>query len=122
MPLHQLLDKKLSKTYEPKTRIDDVFKGYDITFLTNEHGEPVTLFFGRRRPDGIIAGERYTRTIKREPGSLQVKHSHWDNQGKIMNWLGPNDYYNHYNARLSLRRLLCGGLRNNRALWCLRLP
>jgi len=85
MPLHQLLDKKLSKTYEPKTRIDDVFKGYDITFLTNEHGEPITLFFGRRRPDGTIAGERYTRTIKREPSSLQVKHSHWDNQGKIMN-------------------------------------
>ena len=85
MPLHQLLDKKLSKTYEPKTRIDDVFKGYDITFLTNAHGEPITLFFGRRRPDGTIAGERYTRTIKREPSSLQVKHSHWDNQGKIMN-------------------------------------
>ena len=84
MPLHQELDKKLSKIYEPSSRVDDVFKGYDITFLTNEHGEPVTLFFGRRRPDGIIAGERYTRTIKREPGSLAVKHSHWDNQGKIM--------------------------------------
>ncbi|WP_022824028.1 hypothetical protein [Hymenobacter norwichensis] len=85
MPLHRLLDQKLSKTYEPSTRIDDVFKGYDITFLTNEHGEPMTLFFGKRRPDGTIAGERFTRTIKREPGSLAVKSSHWDNQGKIMN-------------------------------------
>lgn len=83
MPLHPELDKKLSKKYEPKTRIDDVFKGYDITFVTNEHGEPVLLFFGRRRPDGAIAGERYTRTIKRAPGSLEVKHSHWDLQGKI---------------------------------------
>lgn len=28
MPLHPELDKKLSKTYEPKTSIDEVFKGY----------------------------------------------------------------------------------------------
>ena len=84
MPLHPELDKKLNKIYEPKTTIDDVFKGYDITFTTNEHGEPVLLFFGKRRPDGLIAGERYTRTIKRHPGSLEVKSSHWDNQGKIM--------------------------------------
>jgi hypothetical protein len=74
MPLHPELDKKLSKIYEPKTTIDDVFKGYDITFTTNEHG----------RPDGRIVGERYTRTIKRQPGSLEVKSSHWDNQGKIL--------------------------------------
>lgn len=84
MPLHPELDKKLSKTYEPKATINDVFKGYDITFVTNEHGEPVLLFFGQRRPDGLIAGERYTRTIKRQPGSMEVKSSHWDNQGKIM--------------------------------------
>lgn len=84
MPLHAELDKKLSKTFEPRTSIDDVFKGYDITFVTNEHGEPVTLFFGKRRPDGLIAGERYTRTIKRQPGSLAVKSSHWDLRSKIM--------------------------------------
>jgi hypothetical protein len=84
MPLHHELDKKLSKTFEPSSRIDDVFKGYDITFVTNEHGEPVTLFFGKRRPDGLIAGERYTRTIKRQPGSQEVKSSHWDLRGKIM--------------------------------------
>jgi len=84
MPLHRELDKKLSKIYEPSATLNDVFKAYDITFVTNEHGEPVLLFFGKRRPDGLIAGERYTRTIKRQPGSLEVKSSHWDNQGKIM--------------------------------------
>ena len=82
MPLHPELDKKLSKIFEPKTTIDDVFKGYDITFTTNEYGEPVLLFFGKRRPDGLIVGERYTRTIKRQLGSQDVKSSHWDNQGK----------------------------------------
>ena len=84
MPLHRELEKKLSKTYEPSSTINDVFKGYDITFVTNEHGEPFLLFFGRRRPDGLIAGERYSRTIKRQPDSLEIKSSHWDNHGKIM--------------------------------------
>ncbi|MGI4869662.1 MAG: hypothetical protein ACRYFX_00635 [Janthinobacterium lividum] len=83
VPLHPELARKLSKLYEPKTTVGDVFKGYDITFATNEHGEPVLLFFGKRRPDGLIVSERYTRPIKREPGSLAVKSSHWDNQGKI---------------------------------------
>ena len=64
--------------------LNDVFKGYDITFVANEHGEPVTLFFGKRRPDSLIAGERYTRTIKRQPGSLEVKSSHWDLRSKII--------------------------------------
>jgi hypothetical protein len=83
MPLHPELDKKLSKTYEPRATINDEFKGYDITFVTNENVEPILLFFGKRRPNGLITGERFTRTIKRQPGSLKIKSSHWDNQGKI---------------------------------------
>ena len=83
MPLHPELDKKVSKIFEPKTTTNDVFKGYDITFVTNENGEPVTLYFGKRRPDGLIAGERFSRTIKREADGVTVKSSHWDNHGKI---------------------------------------
>ncbi|TGE26756.1 hypothetical protein [Hymenobacter metallicola] len=82
MPLHRQLDQKLSKIYEPSTKIDDVFKGLDISFVTNDQGEPVTLFIGKRRPDGVIAGERYVRTIKRQPGSQQVAASHWDLKGR----------------------------------------
>jgi hypothetical protein len=82
MPLHRLLADKLSKIYEPSASIDDVFKGHDITFITNDNGEPVTLFIGKRRPDGIIIGERYKRTIKRTAGNSQVVSSHWDLKGK----------------------------------------
>jgi hypothetical protein len=82
MPLHAQLDTRLSKIYEPSTTINEVFKGHDITFVTNAGGEPVTLFIGKRRPDGIIVGERYVRTIKRVPGSQQVASSHWDLKGK----------------------------------------
>jgi hypothetical protein len=82
MPLHRLLADKLSKLYEPSITINDVFKGHDITFITNENGEPITLFIGKRRPDGVIIGERYKRTIKRAAGSTQVASSHWDLKGK----------------------------------------
>ncbi|MCB2378633.1 hypothetical protein LGH70_13615 [Hymenobacter sp. BT635] len=82
MPLHHQLDQKLSKMYEPSSTIDDVFKGHDITFVTNDQGEPVMLFIGRRKPNGAIAGERYVRTIKREPDGTTVKSSHWDLKGK----------------------------------------
>ena len=39
--LSKSLQNKLSKVYKPHERYDDVFKGNDITFFTNEHGEPV---------------------------------------------------------------------------------
>jgi len=43
VPLHSELDKKLSRLYEPKATINNMFKGYDITFITKEHGEPMQL-------------------------------------------------------------------------------
>ncbi|QJX47537.1 hypothetical protein HMJ29_11535 [Hymenobacter taeanensis] len=84
MPLHRELDKKLSKNFEPSSRINDMFKGYNITLVTNEHGEPANLFFGKRRPDGFIVREWYMRTNMRQHGSLKVASSHWDLRGKIL--------------------------------------
>lgn len=81
MPLHPLLAEKLAKVYAPSTTIDDAFKGHDITFVTNAAGEPVTLFIGRRQPNGHIAGQRYVRTIRRAADGRQVTHSHWDLKG-----------------------------------------
>lgn len=81
MPLHPQLAEKLGKTYAPSATIDDKFKGLDITFVTNAAGEPVTLFIGRRQPDGHIAGQRYVRTIKRGADGQKVIHSHWDLKG-----------------------------------------
>lgn len=82
MPLHPKLDEKLSKISEPSVSID-MLVGNDITFVANGHGKPMTLFFGKRRSDGWIAGERCPRTTKRLPGGLDVKSSHWDNCGRI---------------------------------------
>lgn len=83
MALSERLVKKLNKKYIPKTRIEDVFKGNDITFITNELGEPVTLFIGNRRQDGAIKGERYVRRIVRSEDGSKILKSHWDNKGKV---------------------------------------
>ena len=83
MPIHPKLEEKLNKTYEPSARIEDVFKGNAITFITNDAGEPVTVFIGKRNPDGSIHGERYVRRIQRETGSTLIKKSHWENKGKV---------------------------------------
>lgn len=76
------LEAKLNKRYAVSSRIDDVFRGNDITFFTNEYGEPVTLFIGSRREDGNIVGECYVRRIK-ERNETKIIKSHWDNKGKI---------------------------------------
>lgn len=84
MPLSPALEKLLSKTYAADARLDDRYRGNDITFITNERGEPVTLFIGRRRPeDGAITGERYVRRIVRKPGSNEILKSHWELKGKV---------------------------------------
>jgi hypothetical protein len=77
------LQYRLSKTYPPSSTIHDVYNGKDITFITNEQGEPVTLFIGKRLADGAISGERYVRRIKRKPGTDEIQSSHWDNKGKV---------------------------------------
>lgn len=83
MPINSKLEHKLGKIYKPETRIDDTYHGKDITFITNELGEPVTLFIGKRREDGAISGERYVRKIVRKPNSNEILKSHWDLKGKV---------------------------------------
>ncbi|MFT2011065.1 hypothetical protein ACMA1I_20515 [Pontibacter sp. 13R65] len=83
MALNEKLVTKLNKKYAPDARIDDSYNGKDLTFLTNELGEPVTLFIGKRKEDGAITGERYTRKIVRKPGSQEILKSHWDLKGKV---------------------------------------
>ena len=76
------LEAKLNKHYIASSRIDGTFRGNDMTFFTNEFGEPITLFIGTRREDGNIVGECYVRKIKERDGAKIIK-SHWDNKGKI---------------------------------------
>ena len=72
---------KLSKRYEPNSTMHEVFKGNDISFVTDENGDPKYFFIGKRMPNGNIKGDRFSRTLLfHENGT--VSKSHWDYKGR----------------------------------------
>ena len=81
MKLQEELIKKLSKTYEPSTMIDMRFREKDLAFKTDEQGNPVLLFIGKRGEEGNIKGERYARTLKYDKEGKKIK-DHWELKGK----------------------------------------
>lgn len=83
MALGPRLVDKLSKLYAPDSRLDQHYNGKDLTIITNELGEAITLFIGRRLEDGAISGERYVRKIIRDPQTKKIQRSHWDLKGKV---------------------------------------
>ena len=62
--------------------VDMKFKGKDLSFKTDDEGNPVVLFIGKALPDGRIKGERYTRTLLRSADGSIIK-DHWDLKGKV---------------------------------------
>lgn len=81
MKLNDSLLLKLSKRYEPSTMIDMKFRGKDLSFRTDEEGNPIVLFIGKAQADGKIKGERYARRLVRDAKGLIIK-DHWDLKGK----------------------------------------
>lgn len=76
------LESKLNKKNQPSSRIDGVVGATDYTLLTNENGEPVQAYVGKRKENGEIKGDIYNRRIKKRENGI-IKESHWDNQGKV---------------------------------------
>jgi hypothetical protein len=72
--------KKLSLKYEPSTTIDIVFKGYDMSFKTDDQGNPIMLFMGKRKENGNIKGDRFARTLKYDRNGVVIK-DHWERKG-----------------------------------------
>jgi hypothetical protein len=81
MAIGAALLKLLGKKYEPSGVIDKVFGKYDLTFITDENGDPVQLFIGKRKENGHIKGDRYTRVLKKDAQGNRIK-DHWDLKGK----------------------------------------
>jgi hypothetical protein len=80
MKLSESLLLKLSKTYPPSSMVNMKFKGKDLQFKTDEEGNPILLFIGKTTAQGKIAGQRYTRILKRDNRGLLIK-DHWDLKG-----------------------------------------
>ena len=81
MKLHEGLESRLKKVYEPSSFISMKFKGNDIGFKTDDNGNPILLFIGKKTVNGSIKGQRYARTLKRD-GNGNVYKDHWDLKGK----------------------------------------
>ncbi|PWG82251.1 hypothetical protein [Pararcticibacter amylolyticus] len=77
----EALIKILSRKYDPLTLINSHFKRYDISFKTDQEGNPVLLFIGKATPGGTIKGERYARTLKKDTEGNVIK-DHWELKGK----------------------------------------
>lgn len=81
MKLNEDLLKILGKTYAKSTLVNSLYKGKEIAFKTDEEGNPILLFIGKRTETGGIKGERYARTLKRD-NEGNVFKDHWELKGK----------------------------------------
>ena len=81
MALNEELQKKLSKKFEPSSMLEMKYKGYDLSYKTDEEGNAVLLFIGTKTENGTIKGERYARTLKKDREGKIFK-DHWELKGK----------------------------------------
>ena len=81
MKLGDPILKILNKTYEPSAMILTTFKRYDLAFKTDNEGNPILLFMGKMDEKGNIKGERFARTLKKDPEGKIIK-DHWELKGK----------------------------------------
>lgn len=82
MKLNESLITALTKKYPPSTMVELKFRGKDMNLKTDSDGNAVTLFIGKRTPEGMIKGERYSRRIIRDAAGGIIK-DHWDRKGKV---------------------------------------
>lgn len=81
MALNEDLQKKLSKKFEPGTSVEMTFRGNDLSFKTDDEGNAILLFIGKKTEQGTIKGERYARTLKKDREGKILK-DHWELKGK----------------------------------------
>ena len=81
MALSEDLQKKLGRKYECSAMVEMKYKGYDLSFKTDEEGNAILLFIGKKTEQGTIKGERYARTLKKDKDGKTFK-DHWELKGK----------------------------------------
>lgn len=81
MALSEDLQKKLRQIYEPFATIEIKYKGYDLSLKTDNEGNAVLLFMGKKTELGTIKGERYVRTLKKNKEG-DIFKDHWELKGK----------------------------------------
>lgn len=81
MPLSDDLLKKISKSFEPLATVPMRHRDQDLVVVTDKNGKAIKLFIGKINAQGIIKGDRYTRTLKYNAQGKLLK-DHWERKGK----------------------------------------
>ncbi len=81
MGIGAALLKKISKKFEPASGIEMKFGKYDCYLKTDEEGNAIMLFIGKKMKNGMIRGERYARRLVKDEAGNYIK-DHWELKGK----------------------------------------
>ena len=80
MALGAAILKIVNKKYPPSSFIERRFQRYDLGFKTDEEGNAIVLFMGKKNDSGNIHGRRYARRLVRDANGNIIK-DHWDDKG-----------------------------------------
>jgi len=80
MNLSADLLKKLGRKYEPLTLVDFRYRNKDVAVQTDEEGNAIRMFIGKRNEEGMIKGDRYARKMIKDKNGAVIK-DHWDRKG-----------------------------------------
>jgi hypothetical protein len=81
MPLSDDLIKKLKRKFEPSTTTQFRYRTNDIVVQSNEEGQAIRMFIGKANEKGVIRGDRYNRTLKKDKEGNTIK-DHWERKGR----------------------------------------
>jgi hypothetical protein len=81
MALSDDLIKKLKGKFEPSATAQFRYRSNDIVVQSDEEGNAIRAFIGKADEEGIIKGDRYSRTLKRDKQGKIIK-DHWERKGK----------------------------------------
>ncbi len=80
MKLADKLVKLINRKHEPGTMVSLRFGQQDIRLRTDKEGNAVQMFIGREK-EGVIWGDRYSRTIITDREGQLLK-DYWERKGK----------------------------------------
>jgi hypothetical protein len=81
MALSDDLIKKLKRKFEPSTTTRFRYSANDVVVQSDEEGNAIRAFIGKANEEGIIKGDRYSRSLLKDKEGKIIK-DHWDRKGK----------------------------------------
>lgn len=81
MSLSDDLIKKLKRKFEPLTITQFRYRTSDIVVQSDDEGNAIRVFIGRADQEGIVKGDRYSRTLKKDEEGKIIK-DHWEKKGR----------------------------------------